>query len=222
MFRKYIDLNTIYKEELVSDTYKINTTRLTFSQVRMEQAMNWRNSWTTSGLKADFDYVRLIKLVGGYSDSGVMMSDTPMERNSNSGFLQKANGDVLIFGLGLGLIVFPLINDDLIKSITVVELYQDLIDIVQPKIKEFDKSNKVKIVQGDCFTYELPKGQKFDSIYFDVWLNICSDYYKEHKQLKRRYLKNLNKENPNSFIDAWLNDYYKREIKREKRYSYGY
>lgn len=212
--RQYIDLNTIYKDELVSETYTINKIRLTKDEVRFEKMRSAINGvgWLKVGLKSDFDYINLIK-----KGEGVMMSDTPMERNSNRYFLQKANGDVLIFGLGLGLIVFPLINDELVKSITVVELYQDLIDLVEPKIKDMDTDGKVKIIKGDAFTHELPKGQLFDTIYFDIWLDINPEDYNEHKKLKNRYRKHLNKVNPSFFMDAWLSDHHKTELAREKR-----
>ena len=216
--REYIDLNTIYKKELISDTYTINKIRLTESQVSMERIRNFRQYWAVAGLKADFDYIRLVKKKDG---SGIMMSDTPMERNTNRNFLQKANGDVVIFGLGLGLIVFPLLDDENVKSITIVELYQDLIDIVQPKIEAKDKQNKVRIVQGDCFTYEFPKETKFDTIYFDIWINICGDNYDEQKKLERKFRKHLNKDNQNKFMDSWMKDHYKRENARERR-SGGY
>ena len=38
----------------------------------------------------------------------LMMSDTPMERESNQKILDMAYGDVLIGGLGLGMILFAL------------------------------------------------------------------------------------------------------------------
>lgn len=216
--REYIDLNTIYKGELVSETYTIDKVRLTEKEVSLEKMRNFRNYWLTAGLKAEFDYIRLVKKKDG---RGVMMSDTPMERNTNRNFIQKANGDVLIFGLGLGLIVFPLLDDADVKSITIVELYQDLIDVVQPKIEAKDKQNKVKIVQGDCFTYEFPKETKFDTIYFDIWIDICGDNYEEQKKLERRFRKHLNKDNSRHFMDSWMKDHYKREKSRERR-SGGY
>lgn len=45
------------------------------------------------------DYVKLS--VGGT----LMMSDTPMERRTNMEFIDKAKGDVMIAGLGIGLIL---------------------------------------------------------------------------------------------------------------------
>lgn len=154
-----------------------------------------------------------------------MMSDTPMERNTNQNFLNNANGDVLIFGLGIGLIVFPLLQDENIKSITVIELYQDLIDLVEPIIKQHDIHNKVTIKQGNLYETTLTKDEVFDCIYFDIWIDIDTDHYEEQKALCRKFRKNLNKNNPNKFIDCWMKYYYlneKRKETREKKKYYGY
>lgn len=209
--REYTNLNEIYKESLESNTYKINSLKLSKDEVIMELIRNSDSYWYVKGLKPNFNYIRLIK-----KGDGIMMSDTPMERNTNQKFIQKANGDVLIFGLGLGLIVFPLLNDESVKSITIVELYQDLIDIVKPKIQEKDIHNKVNIIQGDCFINKFPKEKKFDTIYFDIWIDISKSNYEEQKTLTRMYSKNINRENPNFYMDAWMKSFYKREITKEK------
>jgi spermidine synthase len=216
--RSYVDLHTVYPAiKLESKNYEIEPFSLTEEQVSLEKMRNFRNYWLTSGLKANFNYVRLVKK-GGFND--VMMSDTPMERNTNTDFLTKANGDVIVFGLGLGLIIIPLLSDPTIKSITVVELYQDLIDTVLPILKPLDKENKLIVVQGDAFTYKLKKEAKFDTIYFDIWVNICSGDYEEHKQLMRMFRKHLNKDNPNAFMSCWLHETHKAAIRREKRSGY--
>lgn len=148
-----------------------------------------------------------------------MMSDTPMERNTNSSFLNSAHGDVLIFGLGLGLIIFPLLNDEHINSITVIELYQDLIDIVHPILNDFDVEKKLKVIQGDCFEYHksISKDKKYDCIYGDIWIDICTENYGEMKILNNKYKNKLNRNNPKSFINHWLKDYLVSEIRKEKR-----
>ena len=216
----YTDLHTIYPNEpLVSQTYTIDSIVLTEDRVRMEQMYNFRNSWLTRGLKADFRYVRLKKNSGG-----VMMSDTPMERNTNRDFIQKANGDVIIFGLGLGLVIIPLLKRQNVTSVLVVELFQDLIDLVEPILKANDLEDKLTIVQGDCFDFhnKMPKGRKFDSIYGDIWIDICTDNYEEMKTLTKNWKNRINRENPNAFINHWMKDYLKGEIAKEKRESYRY
>lgn len=216
----YVDLHTVYPTEpLVSPTYTIDTIVLSQETVRMEQMRNYRNLWLTMGLKADFPYIRLKK-----AGEGIMMSDTPMERNTNRDFIQKANGDVIIFGLGLGLVILPLLKKENVKSILVVELYQDLIDMVEPILKKHDTENKLKVIQGDCFDIHnsIPKEKKFDVVYGDIWISICTDNYEEMKTLTKNWKNRINRDNPNAFIDHWLKDYLKREIVKDKRDSYRY
>lgn len=216
----YTDLHTIYPTEpLVSPTYTIDSIVLTEERVRMEQISNFRNTWLTRGLKANFPYIRL-KMNG----KGIMMSDTPMERNTNRDFIQKANGDVIIFGLGLGLVILPLLKKENVKSILVVELYQDLIDLVEPILKKHDTENKLSIIQGDCFEIHknIPKEKKFDSVYGDIWIEICTDNYEEMKTLTKNWKSRINRENSNAFIDHWMKDYLKKQIAQEKRESYRY
>ena len=217
---EYTDLHTVYPTEpLVSETYTIDSVVLTEDRVRMEQMSNYRNSWLTRGLKADFPYIRL-KMNG----KGIMMSDTPMERNTNHDFIRKANGDVIIFGLGLGLVILPLLKKENVKSVLVVELYQDLIDLVHPILKKHDTENKLSVIQGDCFEVHksIPKEQKFDSVYGDIWIEICTDNYEEMKILTKNWKNRINRENSNAFIDHWMKGYLKKQIAEEKRESYRY
>lgn len=209
--RNYVDLHTIYGEkELKSDTYNINSIILSESEVKFAKMRDLMDgqSWMSRGLKSNFPYIRLIDKNGG-----IMMSDTPMERNTNRNFVQKANGDVLIFGLGLGLIILPLLKADGVKSITVVEIHQDLIDIVKPILTKYDTHNLLNIVQGDCFEYheKVPKNKKWDCIYGDIWQQISADNYDEMKQLTKNFKYRVNRKNKKSFIDHWMKDRCKRD-----------
>ena len=216
----YTDLHTVYPTKpLMSETYTIDTVILTESHVFREQMFNFKNSWLTRGLKADFPYIRL-KMNG----KGIMMSDTPMERNTNHDFIRKANGDVIIFGLGLGLVILPLLKKENVKSVLVVELYQDLIDLVYPILKSHDAENKLSVIQGDCFEIHksIPKEQKFDSVYGDIWIEICTDNYEEMKVLTKNWKNRINRENSNAFIDHWMKGYLKKQIAEEKRELFRY
>ena len=216
----YTDLHTIYPTEpLVSPTYTIDSIVLTQDDVHLQQMRNFRNSWLTRGLKADFKYIRLVK-----NGEGIMMSDTPMERNTNKGFILDANGDVIVFGLGLGLVIIPLLKKENVKSILVVELYQDLIDLVYPILKTHDTENKLSVIQGDCFEIHktIPKEKKFDCVYGDIWISICSDNYDEMKTLTKNWKNRINRNNPNAFIDHWMKDHLKSEIAKEKKESFKF
>jgi spermidine synthase len=142
------------------------------------------------------NYIRLT-----YNDECVM-SNTPMETRTNSNFVYNANGDVLIAGLGLGLIVLAIQDKFDVKSITILEKYKEVIELVG---NQLPLNEKVKIIESDCFTHEFPKGTKFDTIYFDIWSYVNEDVYEEMKELKKKYrkYKRLLKDNSNAFMDCW-------------------
>lgn len=158
----------------------------------------------------DGHYTRLVV------DGVMMMSDTAMERWSNLDFVQRANGRVFIAGLGLGLIIQPLLNNDNVTEIVVVEKYQDVIDLVEPKFKH----PKLKVICADIFDFKFPKGELFDTIYFDIWPSIGTENLKEMTILSNRFKNNLNRSNPKAYMDAWLKDYLKRMRRRETSYSW--
>ena len=87
-------------------------------------------------------YVRLTH------NGSVVMSDTSMEKRTNSRFCTDAHGDVLIGGLGIGMILLSIQDKQSVKSITVIEKHQEVIDMVAPQLPLNDK---VKIIQGDVY-----------------------------------------------------------------------
>lgn len=215
--RKYTQLCTILPE-IEKDGLKLQHFQLTEKEVSWERTRNSREYWLVAGLKFNYTYTKLIY------DNELWMSDTPMEQNTNREFLNNANGDVLVYGLGIGLIIFPLLNDPEIKSITVVELDKRVIDFILPSIKLQDTENKLTVIQGDADIYyqQFEKNRKFDTIYFDIWPSITTDNYEHIKTLERKHRKFINRQNPNFFINSWMKEYLARIIKREKSYSYGF
>lgn len=155
------------------------------------------------------DYVRLC--VNGEC----MMSNTPMEQRTSLPFMVNAFGDVLICGLGVGMVVLPLLADDSIKSITVLEKYEDVIDCVLPQLKPYDTSDKLKVIHCDCF--EFTTDNKFDTIFIDIWAYINNDIYKEEmlplKRKYRKYLSNYGKEHKNIFVWAEKEARYEKPLR---------
>ena len=147
-------------------------------------------------------YVRLL------DKRGCVMSTTPMEMRTNMGFLWNAHGDVLIGGLGIGMIILAAQERQDVKSITVIEKFQDCIDLVTSQVPF---NEKVKIICADVFDWKPDGGQKFDCIYMDVWSYVNSDVYKEMCHLTRRYGKFLKpkEESPNRYNDCWAKWYAK-------------
>lgn len=111
------------------------------------------------------------------------MSNTQMERTTARLFCRNAHGRVLIFGLGLGMVLNRIHDQPKVKSIVVVEKFDEVIQLVAPT---FEDMEKLTIVQGDAWTWRPDKGQKFDTIWFDIWATFDFDNRPEFKRLKLR------------------------------------
>ena len=98
---------------------------------------------TMSGIRNE-KYAKLI--VNGE----LVMSETPMEHRTNSNFVLDADEDVLIGGLGLGMIILAVQDKENVSSIIIVERSQDVIDAVAHQLP---LNNKVKIICDNVFTY---------------------------------------------------------------------
>ena len=139
-------------------------------------------------------YVRL--KINGH----VIMSDTPMEWRTNRECIYYAHGDVLIGGLGIGMIIMAIQDKESVKSITIVEKNPDVIAAVKDQLP---LNNKVRVIEGDVFTY-VPD-RKYDCVYMDIWGDVSEDTYPEMQKLKRKYghyLKPLT-ESPHRFNMCW-------------------
>jgi spermidine synthase len=132
-----------------------------------------------------------------------MRSNHESETKTNQKFLDVAKGDVLIFGLGIGLIVFPLLQEKDIKSITIIEIDSGLIDMISPIIKERDIHSKVEIINCDAFEYHNLINKNYDTIYFDIWAIIDEKAFSEMDQLENLYKKNLKED---GWIDSWCSE----------------
>ena len=146
---------------------------------------------------SDGQYIRL------FVDGDLMMSNTYMEKYTSAEFVRNAKGDVLICGLGIGLVIMPLLESAEVTSITVVEKYQDVIDCVLPQIQKYDTQGKLFVVCEDAF--EFKTSHRYDTIFIDIWPFINSDIYKEQmKPLKCKYRKFLSeKGRKNKNIYVW-------------------
>lgn len=155
-------------------------------------------------------YTRL--KVGGVT----MMSNTRMEVTSNSEVVRRAHGRVLISGLGLGVILLPILRKPEVTSVLVVEKCQDVIDLVLPKVKR----RKLTVVQGDIFEWKPTKGTKFNVIYHDIWPNICVDNLPEMAKLHQKFKVHLDRTDPECWQGSWMQDYLRAEKRRDARYGW--
>lgn len=135
----------------------------------------------------------------------LVMTDTQMEQLSNFCFLSEVTTradrqiDVLVAGLGLGMILVPALRQQHVRSILVVEKSPDVIALVVPALMEHLNGigDKLDVVQGDIFVWKPAPKRCWDVIYFDIWANQCVDNLDEISKLKRKFARRKNK-------DGWM------------------
>ncbi len=111
-----------------------------------------------------------------------IMSDTPTELFTNSDFISHANGDILIGGLGLGLMLKVLEQKKNIGSVTIIEKEQSVIDLVWLQL---NLPSKFNVITHDIFTY-TPQ-YCFDTIYTDIWTDLGTEQEAEMEILEEKF-----------------------------------
>ena len=109
----------------------------------------------------------------------IIMSDTGGERYSNTKIIGEAQRDVLIAGLGIGMVLCAILPKPEVKSVTVVELSNDVCHLVLPHLAKYlgEHLTKLRVDSDDIFSYT--PDHKYDVIYFDIWGDYSGDTYEK-------------------------------------------
>lgn len=138
-----------------------------------------------------------------YIDGVAFMGDEPGERLTNMDLWCHAFGDVLIGGLGIGMVICGLAENPNINSITVLENSRDVIDLVGPTIEAFVKNKcRLNIIEGDVFEYKSEK--KFDTIYMDIWARLNPKNLPQYETLLSKYKSNLREY---GWMECWAREF---------------
>lgn len=130
----------------------------------------------------------LMKLEGGIYKKlvnkldGVIMSNTPMERKTHIEAINKAKGNVLVAGLGLGMYLQNIKDKEEVTSITVIEKSKEVIELIA---KYFKDCQKIKIINEDIFNYT--PDIKFNFAFLDIWSDISEDNLVEFDILREKF-----------------------------------
>ena len=102
------------------------------------------------------------------------MSVCPSETSTIDPFIDKAYGNVLVLGLGLGYYPFRIAELDKVKKITIVEINQGIIDLFRNNIFPFfPHKEKFEFVCADAIKYlEALGDNKFDYCFADIWEGV--------------------------------------------------
>lgn len=140
----------------------------------------------------------------------LMMSDTAMERRSNFEVVRRSHGHVFIAGLGLGMILHPILAKPEVTRVTVVEKYADVIKLVGPTLPQ----EKLEIVEADVLDWKPAKGTRYDTVYFDIWPDINEDNLEDMAKLHRRF---AHFKTPDAWMDSWMKETLQSRKRANKR-----
>ena len=134
------------------------------------------------------------------------MWDIPIEQKVQRGIADKAYGDVLCAGYGLGLVQKYLLENPKVKSVTTVEKYKQVID---ENLKVFNKIHGGVVVE-DFFKYTGE--QQYDCIIGDICDDIMPDYLQDYKVFKQRTMDLLK---PDGKMFQWGGEYFEYLLEKE-------
>ena len=136
----------------------------------------------------EYQYLALLK------NKEIWMSLNPNEIKTMAPYIEKANGHVLVLGLGMGYVAFMMANKKDVKDVTIIEKDPHVIEIFNKLIwPDFKNKEKIKIINDDAIKYTKNNLNKYDYVFADLW-HSPDDGLPLFVQLKK-----INKN-----IDCWL------------------
>lgn len=194
-----IDLSHI-KEGEYGD-YKIQKFVVTKRDVALQAGSMFR----TGRYCPEGEYFKLMR------GSTLVMSNTPDEIRDHLDFIRRAEGSILINGLGIGMCLTAVLSKESITDVTVVEISKEVLALVGPYFND----DRITFVNESAFDYKPPKGKKFDFVWHDIWDDICLDNLEEMKRLHRKYGRK------SDWQGSWSRPILEREKRKERNY-YSY
>lgn len=133
-------------------------------------------------------YLRLEQI----STGNVVMSNTPMECNTNQVAYDFARGSVLVAGLGMGMILEAMLSKPEVTHIRVIEIDKDIIDYVGGFFKD---DPRVEIIQDDILNYFPAKDEFYNYVWIDIWDDINIKNEPQIAELNERFKGHCNEMN---------------------------
>ena len=175
-----------YDEKLITDNpyYKninlkdIDSGKFIYKNIRMKKDLAINISWLLADKNKELnDYMILgaikkdVNIPVLKEGATIWMSPTLAEQNTINPFIDKAVGNVLTFGLGLGYFPYMCSLKEEVNSITIVEFNKEVIDLFNDYIlPQFEYKDKIKIIHGDMFDYLREEFlNEFDYTFVDIW-----------------------------------------------------
>lgn len=193
-YHKSIKLNKINSEEFTYQTQLVNANELfSLSSIQFDPNKELNDSMRLVALDKPMEVTIL------YQHNEVWMLDVPSEAETIDPIANKAYGNVLTFGLGIGYYPFMCMLNPNVKSITVIEKSKSVIELFNQSLKsQFPNHIPLTIIEGDAFDYWNGETlNQYDSVFVDIWKSNDDGLVLIEKLLES-YLPEFNK------VDFWI------------------
>ena len=125
-------------------------------------------------------YLRLQQLSTGF----VVMSNTPMECDTNQIAYEFARGSVLVAGLGMGMILEAMLSKPEVTHIRIIEIDSDIIEYVGGFFKD---DPRVEIIHDDILNYFPTENEFYNYVWIDIWDDIDIGNEPQITELNERF-----------------------------------
>lgn len=125
---------------------------------------------------------------------------TPNEINTMKPAINKAFGNVLTYGLGLGYFAYMISKKSNVNKITIIEKDKNIIQLFNKFIlPQFRNKAKITIINMDAFDYapQMEK-EKYDFVFTDIWHDALDGMPLYEK------MKKYEKFNHNTIFSYWI------------------
>ncbi len=195
-YHSHIQLNQIKDEHFSYRKDKILGNELfNYSCIQKDPNRELNDYLMLRALDKDVDTIYLLQ------DDQDWMLDAPSESMTNDPIASLAHDKVLTFGLGIGYFHYMCMLNPKVKSITVIEKSQEVINMFKNYIyPQFPHDISLEIICGDAYDYYNKEYlEQFDFIYSDIWQSNDDGLYHINKMLEQYH-------NPDKDIHFWIED----------------
>lgn len=160
----------IHPQQFISKNYQLTYLNikpyqaLPFDDIKIDE--NYNEVSQIGYFTDNFSYLAVNK------DDVTWMSTDPNEINTMKPSIDRAHGNVLAFGLGLGYFPIMCAVKENVQSVTIVEKDSIIIEIFKKHILPlFELKDKIRIIQDNAFNFIRRDLSKFDFLFIDIWHN---------------------------------------------------
>ena len=135
--------------------------------IKVDEANYYKEETHLGIAKEGYKFLTLSK------NNNIWMCITPNEIETMKPHVDKAKGSIITFGLGLGYYAYMASLKDNVKSVTIIEKDENIINLFNEHLLPFfPYKDKIKIINKDALSYiKDTKLRDYDYAFFDLWHN---------------------------------------------------